>query len=163
MIKNITRAGTIVLLSSIVIIVFTATAFSDSPPACSFAGTAKLDGADVTDGSVITATIEGVEYTTTTPTGYGASTYAITIQQNDSTHYADGDPVSFKINGYDAGQTATWQAGQNIRLDLNAWTTTSSSASSPNIWLIVGLAVACVAEIFLVGTVAYITVSRWNR
>ncbi len=163
MIKNITTAGTIVLLASLVIIVFTATAFSDGPPACSFAGTVKLDGADVADGSVITAAIEGAEYTTTTPTGYGASTYAITIQLNDSTHYADGVPVSFKINGYDASQTATWQAGQNIRLDLTARTTTSSSASSPNIWLIVGLAVACVAEIFLVGTVAYITVSRWNR
>jgi hypothetical protein len=160
--KNIISAIIIALLASAVLLVFTATAFSDGPPACSFAGTVKLDGADVADGSVITATIEGVEYTTTTPTGYGASTYAITIQQNDSTHYADGDSVSFKINGYDASQTATWQAGQNIRLDLTAWTTTSS-ASSPNIWLIVGLAVACVAEIFLVGAVAYITVSRWNR
>jgi hypothetical protein len=164
--KNITKAVTIVLLVSAVLMVFTATAFSDGPPTCSFAGTVKLDGADVADGSIITATIEGVEYTTTTPTGYGTSTYAITIQPGGNTYYADGTPVSFKITDYAADQTAIWQAGQNIRLDLTASTTTppaSSPVSSPNTWIIVGLVVACIAEVLLVGTVAYIAVSKWNR
>ena len=162
MIKNINMTIIAVLLASAALLLFAATASPDSPPACYFAGTVKLDGADVADGTVITATIEGVEYTTATPTGYGASTYAIAIQQEAGTYYADGTIVAFKINAYAADQTGTWQAGQNIRLDLTA-STTPSPALSTNIWLIVGLIVACVVEASLVGTVAYLTISKWNR
>jgi len=166
MIKNITRTITVVLLTSAALLLFTVTASSDSAPACYFAGTIKLDGINVADGTIITATIEGVEYTTTTPTGYGTSTYAIAIQPEADTYYADGTAVYFKINAYAADQTGIWQAGQNIRLDLTASTTpsqASSPASSTNIWLIVGLIVACVVEISVLGAVAYIVVRRWNR
>ena len=162
MIKNITRTITVVLLTSAALLLFTVTASSDSAPACYFAGTIKLDGINVTDGTIITATIEGVEYATTTPTGYGTSTYALAIQPEAGTYYTDGTVVSFKINAYAADQTGTWQAGQNIRLDLTA-STTASPASSTNIWLIVGLIVACVVEISVLGAVAYIVVRRWNR
>jgi len=162
MIKNIARAITVVLLASAVPLLFTVTASSDGAPACYFAGTVKLDGADVADGTIITATIEGVEYTTATPTGYGTSTYAIAIQPEADTYYADGAAVYFKVNAYAADQTGIWQGGQNIRLDMTA-STTASPASSTNIWLIVGLIVACVVEISVLAAVAYIVVRRWNR
>jgi len=171
-----TKVRVVVILAAVAFLLLPGIASTDGPPSCYFAGTVKLDGADIADGTTITATIAGDEYTTTTPTGYGASTYAITIQPPDGTHYADGTRVHFKINGYAAHQIGTFQAGENIRLDLTASTTTTPAPtptptpnSSPepgsptNLWLIVGLVIACIAEASVVGGVAYIAFSNWNR
>ena len=89
----------LVILAAVALLLLPGIASADGPPYCSFAGNVELDGADVADGTTITAIIAGDEYTTTTPTGYGASTYVIRIQPSEGTYYADGTPVRFKING----------------------------------------------------------------
>ena len=136
-------------------------ALSDSMSSCSFAGFVKLNGVDVPDGTVITATVEGDEYTTTTPTGYGASTYAILIQTPSGKYYYEGTQVSFKIDNFATDQSGTWEPGHNIRLDLTA-STPGIPAASPNTWLIFALVIACIAEVSVVGSVVYITMRHWN-
>ena len=170
----------LVILAAVAFLLLPSIASADVPPSCHFAGTVKLDGADVADGTTVTATIEGDEYTTITPTGWGTSTYSVVIQPPEGTYYPNGTKVTFKVNGYAAHQTGTFQAGENIRLDLTASTGTTPATtptpaltptpnSSPepgpptNVWLIVGLVIACIAEASVVGGVAYIAFSNWNR
>jgi hypothetical protein len=94
----------------------------DLKPPCRFHGEVELDGAPVPDGTVITATIEGNSYTTTTPAeAYGASSYAILISQPVGQSYT-GKTVTFKIGDHDAAQGAAWEVGGNINLDLSAST-----------------------------------------
>jgi hypothetical protein len=82
----------------------------------------QLDGADVPDGTVITALIEGAAYTTTTPAdAYGPSWYAILIPQPVGQTY-EGKPISFSIGEHDA-QSLTWRKGGNFILGLSASTT----------------------------------------
>jgi hypothetical protein len=92
---------------------------STEPP-CRFHGTVQLNGADVPDGTVITAIIDGDEHTTTTPAVYGPSTYAIKIVPPSATPYGEGTPVVFKIGDFTAAQTGAWDTGGNIELDLSA-------------------------------------------
>jgi len=86
-------------------------------PPCRIHGTAMVDGANVADGTVITATIDGDTYTATTPSAYGASTYNIQIVQPDGKSYT-GKTVTFMIGSDTASQTATWVQGGNITLNL---------------------------------------------
>ena len=159
-----------VLMVAAALLILPCTASADDPLICRFTGTVTLDGANVPDGTVITAIVEDDEYTTATPTGYGPSTYSITIYPPDGTSYPDGTAVSFRIDGHAADQTGILQNGQNIRRDLTASagstpipTPPSGSATSSNAWLIVGLVAASIAEVLLVVGVARIAVSDWNR
>ncbi len=103
------------------------TAPPGTQPPCRFYGTVASDGADVPDGTVITATILGSPYTTTTPAlvngepVYGSSTYVIKISEPIGASY-DGATVSFAIGEHTAAQTGTWAMGNNIKLDLTAST-----------------------------------------
>jgi hypothetical protein len=98
---------------------------STEPP-CRFHGTVRLNGADVPDGTVIKAIIDGDEYTTTTPAlvdgdpVYGASTYALKIVPVAGAAYAEGAPIIFMIGAYTAIQTGSWETGGNIVLNLSA-------------------------------------------
>ena len=122
----------LLLVVGALILLFTAMAAADGPFGCSFSGSVKLDGAEVTDGTLITAVIDGVEYHTHTSTGYGYSTFSITIRPPEGTSYADGTKVVLKVNGHPAAQTAIYKAGANTRLDLTA----SSKAVVPiGTWL----------------------------
>jgi len=164
------KVGVLVILAAVAFLLLPCIALADNVSGCRFTGTVKLDGADVADGTTIIATIAGDEYGNATPTGWGTSTYSVAIQPPEATSYPDGTEVTFKINGHDAHQTGTFQAGKNIRLDLTASTgTTPAPTSTPepgpptNVWLIVGLVIACVAEASVVGGVAYITFNDWDR
>lgn len=164
------KARVLVLMVAAALFIFPCIASAEDQPVCRFSGIATLDGANVPDGTIITAIVEDDEYTTTTPTGYGPSTYSIAIYPPDGKSYSDGTTVSFKIDGHAADQTATLQNGQNIRRDLTASTGSTStptppsgSATSSNAWLIVGLVAASIVEVLLVGGVARIAVSDWNR
>lgn len=185
------KVGVLVILTAVALLLLPGIATADEPSGCRFTGTVKLDGADVADGTTITATIAGDEYGNATPTGWEASTYSVAIQPPQGTYYADGTKVTFKINGHTTYQTGTFQAGENIRLDLTVSTrttpaptstpsatptpTTSPTTSTPtpnsspepgsptNVWLIVGLVIACIAEASVVGGVAFIVFSNWNR
>ena len=120
----------LLLLLGASILLLTATAIADEPASCTFSGSVKLDGAEVADGTLITAAINGVEYHTHTSTGYGYSTYSITISPSEGTSYFDGTKVTFKVTGHPAAETATYKAGANTKLDLNA-----SSAATSYLWL----------------------------
>ncbi len=97
-----------------------ATLQSDLKPPCRFRGQVHLNGATVPAGTVITATIDGTSYTTTTPAeGYGPSSYAILISQPVGQGYT-GKTVTFRIGAYDAAQTGVWEVGGNINIDLTA-------------------------------------------
>jgi len=85
---------------------------------CRFHGSVQVDGEDVPDETVITATIEGDDYTTTTPSDYGASTYSLEIAPAEGTTYEDGAEIAFTVDGAAAG-TSTWEAGGNVELDLS--------------------------------------------
>jgi hypothetical protein len=93
---------------------------STEPP-CRFHGTVQLNGANVADGTVIKAIIDGDEYTTTTPAVYGPSTYALKIVP--AAGYAEGAAITFMIGAYTATQTGGWETGGNIELNLTASTT----------------------------------------
>lgn len=157
------KTGIVVLLTIVAFLLLTGMASSDSPFTCTFTGTVQMDGADAADGTIITVIIDGNKYTTATTTGYGASAYTIEIQPPDGMMYPEGTEVTFKVNNHPADQTGTWKAGQSIRLDLTASTTSSPSSPSTNVWLLVGLIVACVITASLVGAVAYIMYHNWNR
>jgi hypothetical protein len=92
---------------------------STDPP-CRFHGTVQLNGADVPDGTIITAIIEGDEHTVETPAVYGPSTYAIKIVPPSATPYGEGATIEFRIGGYAAAQTGAWSTGGNIELNLSA-------------------------------------------
>jgi hypothetical protein len=115
-----TKLRVVVLLAVVALLLFPALALADTPPEppCRFYGTVTVDGAAVADGTVITATIEGDQFTTATPAeGYSASTYAIKIGVDKE--YTDGATVTFMIGARAAAQTGTWTKGANIEVNLS--------------------------------------------
>jgi hypothetical protein len=92
------------------------TAAADDAPSCAFTGTASAAGSEVAGGTRVTAIIDGDRYHTHTPVG--GSSYTLTIQAPEGKTYADGTPVFFEIDGYQATQTAAFQAGGSVRFDL---------------------------------------------
>ena len=136
----------LLLVVDALVLLFSATAAADGPAGCSFSGAVELDGAEVADGTLITTVIEGVEYHTHTPTGYGYSTYSITIRPPEGKSYPDGTEVVLKVNGHPTAQTTIYKAGANTRLDLTA----SSKAVVPiGTWLTPLLILILVAAIEL--------------
>jgi hypothetical protein len=141
------KAPALLLLVGLVLVLFTARATADGQAACYFLGTVKLDNVNAAGGTLVTAVIDGDEYYTYTGAGY--STYVIKINPAQGKNYPDGTKVTFKVNGHPAGQTATFKAGANVRLDLTASTT--STLSPANIAIIAGLLLALLAA----GAAAY--------
>ena len=87
---------------------------------CRFYGTVQIDGADVVDGTVIAAKIQGDTHTTVVATTiYGPSTYALKIVPLQGKWYIDGSPIVFYIGGRLANQSAVWVRGGNFMLDLS--------------------------------------------
>ncbi|MEE8373482.1 MAG: hypothetical protein V3R87_07190, partial [Dehalococcoidia bacterium] len=86
---------------------------------CRFYGTVTADGVAVDDGTVITATIDGDEYTATTPSAYGASTFSLRIEPADGVTYAEGVTITFMIGDESAAETGAWESGGNFELDLS--------------------------------------------
>jgi hypothetical protein len=126
------------------------TAAADGPSSCTFSGSVRQDNAEVADGTLVTAIINGVEYYTHTATGYGYSTYSLTIRAPNGNNYPDGTRVTFKVNGHPAGQTATFRAGANVKLDLTASSAAGLSRSSVAIIsvLLLGLLAASAAAYY---------------
>lgn len=98
------------------------TAVAHVETACRFNGPVTVNGADVPDGTVVTAWLEGPSvgpWTTTTYTRYGASWYAIDIPRDDpATPDKDGavagDQVHFSVGATPLPGTATWKRVDNV-------------------------------------------------
>lgn len=109
-----------VLLAVVALLLFPAMALAQPDFPVRYYGEVEVDGADVADGTVITATVEGESYTTTTPAGYGDSTYAIKLVPPEGTKFTEGATITFMIGDQPAEQTGTWTPGANTELDLSA-------------------------------------------
>jgi hypothetical protein len=117
-----TKLRAVVLLAVVALLLFPAAAFAQDVPErpCRFYGTVMLDGAAVPDGTVVTATVSGTDYTTTTAEMvYGPSSYEVLIGQPEGASYS-GATVTFDIGGRTADQSGTWVLGGNTRLDLSS-------------------------------------------
>jgi len=161
------KAALILLLALAALVVITNEAAADKTGACRFTGTVKLDGADVPDGTIVQALVGDDVYTTTTPTGYGPSTYSVEVRPTDGESYAEGTQVRFTIDRYAADQVGSFQDGENIRWDLTATRPavplTSASDSSPGASLVALIVVVFIAQVSTFGGVAYIAVTDWPR
>ena len=89
-----TKVRLLALLAVVALVLFPAIAFAQGAPQlpCAFHGTVQVNGANVADGTVITATIGNDTYTTTT----SDSTYRVVIAQPEGKNY-DGLTVTFMI------------------------------------------------------------------
>ena len=81
-----------------------------------FGGTVSWDGSPATDGTTVTATIDGAVSATTTVSG---GNYAFSIAQPPGSSFA-GKTITFEIGAGTATQTATWEAAGGDVLNLNA-------------------------------------------
>ena len=118
------------LISAVILLLYPIIALAQGPALPRrFHGTVQLDNATVPDDTIITAIIEGDTYTTSTPSVYGNSTYAITIVPPGNVTYIDGTPVTFLIGSYQAKETGTWETGLNLVLNLTASSTVTSTPS----------------------------------
>jgi len=95
------------------------------PLPSSFYGAVKADGANVPLGTRVSAWIGGVEYAWTTVSLYlGDTVYSLDVPGDDlgtlgmKEGGAPGETVVFYIGHQEASQTAPWQSGTNVRLDL---------------------------------------------
>ena len=93
-----------------------------SGPPCFFHGTVTLNGANVTNGTVVTIIIAGYGYTTTTTTVNGVSTYSMTIPKATGISY-EGQAVTFRVGSATAVQVSAWTTGGNVLVNLIASTT----------------------------------------
>ncbi len=110
-----TKFRLLALLAVVALVLLPAIAVAQGglQPPCRFHGTVQVDGANVADGTVITATVDGTAYTATTT----ASSYSVTIAQPEGKSY-EGKTVTFKIGADSASQTATWTTGGNVAVNL---------------------------------------------
>jgi len=92
----------------------------------SFYGTVKVNDANVADGTVIQALINGQAYAQgLTQTYQGNSVYTLDVKGDDPDTPAqdggkEGDTIQFKIGGAPAAQIGTWHSGTNVELNLTA-------------------------------------------
>ena len=87
--------------------------FAQRVPPHVFVGTVTLDGAAAVDGAAITAWIDGEQVAATNASG---GEYSLLVDQGDNS-YA-GKPVSFKVSGANAAETAAWMQGGRHVLNL---------------------------------------------
>jgi hypothetical protein len=116
------------ILAILIVIGLLLTNFSSAlalPPLPSgFYGKVKSNGGNVPVGIPVTAFINGVQYAFTGSILYQSETiYSLVIPGDDPTTPVIeggvvGDTIVFQVNGLPADQTAHWQGGTNIMLDL---------------------------------------------
>ncbi len=96
------------------------------PLPSSFYGTVKIDHANVPDGTLVKALINGQVYAQTkTLTYQGDSVYSLDVLGDDTDTTVvdggvDGDTIVFMIGEEVADQTGIWKSGTNVNLDLTA-------------------------------------------
>jgi hypothetical protein len=122
--RSIVFIKVLILISAVIFLLYPIIALAQGPALpCRFHGTVQLDNATVPDDTIITAIIGADTYTTSTPSVYGNSTYAITIVPPGNVTYTDGTPVTFLIGDHYAMETGTWETGLNLVLNLTASST----------------------------------------
>ena len=96
----------------------------------SYYGVVRVNNANLPDGTLVEALINGVVYASTqTMTYEGNSVYSLDIPGDDPITSkvdggVDGDAVQFRIGGILADQTAVWRSSTNVELNLTATSST---------------------------------------
>lgn len=143
--KAFARIFTLLLGISLISLAVARPALAFPPLPSSFYGTVKVNGANVPDGTLVQAKINGNVYAQTkTLTYQGDSVYSLDVMGDDTSTTTiegghDGDTVAFTIGGHPASQTGTWKGGTNVNLNLSVSTNspldtpvgTKSSATNP--------------------------------
>ena len=133
--RHLTR---IIILLGIVLssLLVTRPALAFPPLPSSFYGTVKVNGANIPDGTIIKALINGQVYAQTQSLTYqGDSFYSLDVQGDDLTTTIieggkEGDTVNFVIGEDDsAGQTGIWKSGTIVKLNLSA--TSNATVAAP--------------------------------
>jgi len=160
--RSIVFVKVLILITAVILLLYPIIALAEGPALpCRFHGTVQLDNATVPDGTIIKAIIEGDTYTTSTPSVYGNSTYAITIVPPKNVIYIDGTPVTFLIGNYSAIETGTWETGLNLVLNFTALsilppTPTPSPKASLSHRQIIGVTIFGILGILLIGVLTYL-------
>jgi len=123
------------LLAGFVSLLAVGPALAFPPLPSSFYGTVMLNGANVSDGTLVQALINGQVYAFgQTQTYRGDSVYGLDIPGDDSSTPGvieggqAGDTLQFKVGAVLAQETGTWHGGTNDELNLTAFT------SGPPAW-----------------------------
>lgn len=113
-------------LVCITILLMPYTSVNAAPPLPSrFYGTVKINGENAREGTIIRALINGLVVATTTAIMYqGESVYSIDVPGDDPTTPEieggkEGDMIRFMVAGFLIRETATWQSGTDIELNLS--------------------------------------------
>jgi len=120
----LTSLAVIVLLLVIPAVVL---AQSQPPRPAVFGGTVSFDGAPATDGTSVSASIDGEEVASTEANG-GA--YALRVAQPPGGAFA-GKAVVFIVGGSEAVEKGTWEADGGAELNLTATTPPPPAAATP--------------------------------
>jgi hypothetical protein len=95
------------------------------PMPSSFYGTAKINGENALEGTIIRALINGRVVATTSAVIYqGESVYTIDVPGDDPATPEieggiEGDMIRFMLGGFLVRETATWQSGTDIEMNLS--------------------------------------------
>ena len=116
----------LVLVFILVLIGATAASVAAAPPPpSSVYGIVSSGGANVPNGTVVSAWINGVQYATTpTFTDSGLSVYTFDVPGDDDSTAGtleggkEGDPIVFKVGGVIVPQAGIWHSGSNVQIDL---------------------------------------------
>ncbi|MBI5965682.1 MAG: tandem-95 repeat protein [Chloroflexi bacterium] len=116
------------------------TVLAAPPLPSSFWGTVRLDGASVPAGTVVSARINGVQYASAVVTiNLGTAYYSLKVPGDDPETPGiieggvAGNTVVFYIGSYMSDQTAPWQSGPNVRVDLTATTNHEPVANAQSV------------------------------
>lgn len=105
------------------------------PLPASFYGTVKVSDANVPDGTLVRALIDGQVYAEArTQTYEGNTVYSVDVKGDDpaTPEREGGSPeavVTFEVGGVQAEQSGIWRSGTNVALHLTA--RTSGALASP--------------------------------
>ncbi|MBU2008747.1 MAG: hypothetical protein KJ624_02685 [Chloroflexi bacterium] len=98
------------------------------PPVCLFYGLARVDGAPVTGGTVVSAWVQGVKVAETTTADDGS--YRLMVVQPEGQVFS-GATVEFKIGESTARQKGVWVAGEAFNLNLDYGAPTPAPTPTP--------------------------------
>jgi hypothetical protein len=104
-----------------------ALAQAQPPRPAVFGGTVSFDGDPATDGTAVSAWIDGEEVASTAASG-GA--YALRVAQPPGGAFA-GKPVVFKVGSFEAREESTWEADGGAVLNLTATTPPPPATATP--------------------------------
>ena len=141
------------------------------PTPSSFYGTVKDEGSNVPEGTPVQAWIDGAEYGATTVIidgGTGDSVYTMDVLGDDPDNPGkdggeSGDTIIFYVDGRQAPQTAEWQSGTNVELNLTYDPTVVSITSLQAAVSRVPGAVFISTAVIIVGLTLGLLVYRKNK